>query len=385
MSPIGTPPTNDVSFKGCAATDLKSIDFRFVGHANTERIFSGEGRPLRLMHVPPSLEAYEDAIYTPATRRSKPFDGTLYDQNLDRIDATCIRRSTRDCCLTTDALQFDRGLVDLPVYDRPVLYLGMINPHYGHFIVESLARWWPLVDEGIEFDRYLVHVHDRSVLDLPFVQASLAAMNIFPHQLVHFDRPTRLRKVIVPATAFQMDSHVFSRYRTLCERLATGIVPTRVPMTDQPLYISRRNLSAGVTQYAGEAAIEEFLVSRGARVIHPQMMSFEEQVRVINQHKRIIGIIGSGMHNLVFSLQPKTLTYLTPHWINPTCFLIDKCFDVESTYIQACSVRDRFRSLYNRVAAKMFGDKVDSVGPFGQTKRLATKRVIDWFMSSGSL
>ncbi len=30
--------------------------------------------------------------------------------------------------------------------EGPTLYLGAIHPHYGHFIINTLARFWPLLD-----------------------------------------------------------------------------------------------------------------------------------------------------------------------------------------------------------------------------------------------
>jgi capsular polysaccharide biosynthesis protein len=270
----------------------------------------------------------------------------------------------------------------MPAYDQPLLYLGFFHPSYGHFLLEVISYWWALLTEYGRYDRYLIHVHDASVLQMAHVQACLAALNIKPEQIVHFDRPTRLRHVVVPDPSVQLNSHIHTQYRTLMEKIAVGLGAREYKQTDQPLYVSRRKLDFGKDRYIGEDKIEGFLAERGARVIHPQEMPFREQVKVFNEHRRILGMIGSGMHNIVLALQPKELTYFTTHLINDNFFIVDSCFEADSTYVKACPAIDRYRVLVGDLVKGITGRRKRADG-FLTAHELDTPRVIEWLTAAG--
>jgi capsular polysaccharide biosynthesis protein len=84
-------------------------------------------------------------------------------------------------------------------------------------------------------------------------------------------------------------------------------------------------------------------------------LPFREQVHLFNRHKTILGIIGSGMHNIVLSLEPKRMVYLTPDVYKPNAFLVDRCFEADSTYIQACRAADNVSFLGVRVRRLLTG------------------------------
>jgi len=168
------------------------------------------------------------------------------------------------------------------------------------------------------------------------------------------------------------------------EKIAVGLGAREHKQTDQPLYVSRRLLDFGKDRYIGEDKIEAFLAARGARVIHPQDMPFREQVRVFNEHRRIFGMIGSGMHNIVLALQPKELTYFTTHLINDNFFLVDKCFGADSTYVMACTSTDRYRVLLGDLTKGITGRRKRE-GGFLTGHELDTGRVIEWLGSTGKV
>ena len=333
---------------------ITSEGFRFLGFAKPERFFRHPGRPLMLIHSQPSLDTFSNVIYTPSSRTSKPFRGCLYDQELNRIEASCIKRGTTDLCLNADETHYSGEKDNLPFLDRTVLYLGAITSHYGHFLLESLSRWWPVPEYGSEFDHYLVHVSNPAVLEKPYVQMCLNALKIDPRKIIFFSEPTRIAKVIVPQAAIQGSSHIFTQYKMLCDSIAARY--SEVTTTEQPLYLSRRLLTKGVRYYQGEEKLEALLVDRGVRVVHPQLLPFDEQLRVINTHRHILGIMGSAMHTIAFSVTPGKVVYLAPGWVHNNYFLIDSCTGLKSSYINACDKNELlvyWTKLRNKIYRKL--------------------------------
>lgn len=366
------------------ALDLTAGDFRFVHYANPDRFFASEPRPFRLVLSPPALATYGNAVYTPSTRAWKPFDGALYDAAGNRIAASVIRRAREDTPFTSEPESYGGDTSGLPVYDRPLLYLGYFNWHYGHFLLESLSYWWAVAQfPGI--DRYLIHLPDKSILDKPHVRACLEAVGIAPEALVHFDTPTRLREVIVPDPAFQLSSHVYTAYRDLMHRVAVALGGDDVTPSDQPIYISRRLLSQGNSRYNGEEQLESYLVSRGVQIVHPQKLPFAEQVKLFNRHRTILGIIGSGMHNIVLGLEPKTMVYFTPDGYKPNAFLVDKCFGANATYLNACRGSDWLETMRFKLTRTFTGKLGRRADGFRTNHNLDQKRIVGWLEGAGVL
>ena len=100
---------------------LTSDDFRFVYYRNPDRFFRAAPKQFRVVQAPPALRTYTNVIYTPATRPSKPFDGCLYDSELNRLDASCVRRQRAETLLSTEPERYAGNPNELPVYDRPCL------------------------------------------------------------------------------------------------------------------------------------------------------------------------------------------------------------------------------------------------------------------------
>jgi len=367
-----------------AETALTSADFRFVFHGEPERFFRSAHRPLRVIHTPPAIETYTNAIYKPATRGWYPFDGCLYDSERQRIQATCLRRWRHDMEMNSEPARYDNPPADLPTYDRPVLYLGFLHPAYGHFLLEVMSYWWALAERAGEFDRFLVLLHDPKVLDKAHIKACLAALGIDREQIVYFDKPTRLRSVTVPSPSIQLNSHIHTSYRAFVGKLATALGAADARPTDQPLYVSRSGLAFGKDKYRGEEQIEAFLQQKGVRVIHPQKIPFVEQVGIFNAHRRVLGTIGSGMHNIVLSLNTKTMTYFTAYDINDNYFLVDKCFGADSTFVMSCRRSDRARVLLGNLKKGVLGKRNRNDG-FLITHDLDYPRVVRWLETSGDL
>lgn len=380
----GTPYQDSVK------VPLDSRQFSFVGYRNPNRFFKSRGRPYEVRIGTTNFKSYANAVYTPSTRSYKPFDGCLYDSFGQRLDATCIVRGPKDDCLNSDELRLKTTNQDLPLYERPVIYLGYINKHYGHFLLESLSRCWAVVNGRSDNVSYLFHVYDSSVLELPYVRSCFSALSIRDEDILYFRTPTIVRDVEVPSVAFQLDSYIDHAFREATLRIADAHLDRNSVTRDQPLYVSRRRLKAGYREYAGEVEIEEFLVSRGVRVIHPELLSFREQIQAFNQHKVIIGINGSGMHNLVFSHSPVTAVQFGRSWIPPTYFLIDRCFGVDSTYVYASAENEVARRLSDQIAGRLRRlSRRLKVGFLSRRKgflagdRLDHNRLIKWISRSG--
>lgn len=371
---------------------LSPDDFSFFGYKDPRRFFKSGGKPYRILPGSPDLQLLRNVVYVPARRSFSPFDGCLYDDARVRLDASCIARGSQDKLYNTNPKRINVSAQSLPVYSGSVIYLGYINKHYGHFLIESLARAWAVLGNTGESRTLLFHLHNESVLELPFVKACFQALGFKRENILFFKTPTLISEVVFPHAAFQLDSHAYEAYREVTSRIAASLHRSKVTMSDQPLYLSRRLLTAGVKKYDGETELEDFLQGRGVKIMHPQQFTLAEQVKSFNSHRLILGITGSAMHNLVFAKAPVSTIQFSGATIPPTYFLIDSCFDIDSTYVYST----RGAELQN-IAAGGLGRRLEPwtrkfplklflrSKKFRGAERLDSARVIAWIKSVGVL
>lgn len=365
-----------------ADIELTADQFHFVYHTDTERFFRGP-RPYRIIQSKPALTTYTNAIYTPAVRGGpKVRFGCLYDEALNRIDGSMNYRTRHDELFNMDPERFTGDVADLAVYDRPLLYMGHLRPHFGHFTMETLAGWWALTEENLDVDRFLFHVNNPGLLNRSYIKASLDAMQFNEDNMLWFDKPMRLSKVIVPQSSFQLLSHIFTKYRAVLNKLSIAFGADRVTPTDQPVFFSRRFDTRGVRQYVGQEKVEDFLASRGVRVVAPNQFSFAEQFQLVNAHKTILGFQGSQLANIIGALEPRKVVYLTDRKVWGNCLLIDRCFDHETTYVNVCETDEGISHIYRGVKKRLTGKKTFKDG-FQKLHKVDVDKAIAWFQSTG--
>lgn len=372
------PVESDVTLDEC----LDYCDLVF--YPDPERFFKGE-RPLRIIQTPPSLVTYRNVIYTPAVRGGpKERLGCLYDEAGNQIKKALTFRGRNDELFNTDPPRYEGPIDELPVYDRPVLYMNHIRPHFGHFIYESLACWWGLTEELGDVDGYLFHVYNPALLERPYVKTCLEAMDISPEKTLYFDKPIRLKTVIVPEASFQLKSHAYTKYRDTLARLsrALGAEVPASEQTDQPVYLSKTLNKSGVRRYIGEEQVEGFLEKRGARIVHPQLLPFAEQFRVVNKHRHVIGFQGSQMSNLVGALEPRNVIYFTDQQVWTGLFLLSKCYGNSVTFVNVSEDAHKLHTLYNSAMRRFLGKKTQYEG-FDKSHQVDHERAVAWLKTTG--
>jgi hypothetical protein len=374
-----------------AEIPLSVNDFNFINHSNPARLFEGLKRPYRLITRKPDLVEYSNVIYTPSViatnDKLKQNLGCLYDEELNLIENTLIRKRLTDESRSTDPPQFSGKASDLPVYEKPVLYLGFINPHFGHFILESIAKWWPLTEMPDDVDQFLFHVADPKVLERKFVKDCLSAMGMNSSNMLFSDQPMRFKKVFVPETSFQLNSHIYTKFKDTLNKLSISFGNEGIKPSDQPVFLSRSQETRGVRTYVGQEKVEEFLESRGVRIVHPSRLALEEQFKVVNEHKYIIGFQGSQLYNVIGALEPRITYTLTDRRILRSNLLIDKCFGHESTYAKVCkiSLEEEFINSVNKVTGLFIKRKAFNRVPFNTRHIVDYDQAVDVLSKTGIL
>ncbi|GEM_PF-3330261 len=124
----------------------------------------------------PTLREYEDVIYSASCSPAQGLKGTLFDAEGRRIAHVISTVGPQHVPQTEEpeARTPLCGASDGSSY----LYLGRFEPHFGHFITQTVSRFWALNEIDRSRYRLLAHLPRPEMLHWPYVEAILPMFGI---------------------------------------------------------------------------------------------------------------------------------------------------------------------------------------------------------------
>jgi capsular polysaccharide biosynthesis protein len=186
------------------------------------------------------------------------------------------------------------------------VYLEIFRPHFGHVMLETMSRAWYLtnLDPNI---RIILHGDlQRSGGEIPsYLWTLLNGLSISPERVCLANRDLVVEELIVPSaqfwTAWKGSPGFCRAFDHVREHLGRTDSNRDFP---KKLYLSRRQFRRKLVQ--NEADAEALFASRGYRVISPEKLPFEEQIRMAGQATHLAGLAGSALHMILFNNKPGT-------------------------------------------------------------------------------
>lgn len=214
---------------------------------------------------------------------------------------------------------FHPVLADEPFEDAPdldYLYVGNFVSHYGHFLIDTLSRFWPLLRDPDREFVLLAHTpwQDTPWQDVPAIGEILARFGRTAHDVVTFAVPHRIRRMTIPDSSFVERSRahvVFGEVMRFVGRPFWS--PELVDRETRPAYLSKSRLAGGVSRLVDEADLERKLERRGFDVIYPETLSLPEQVALFARRRFIVGTAGSALHTALMSAPGRRILALNIH------------------------------------------------------------------------
>jgi hypothetical protein len=302
-------------------------DYDFFGYEGLMSQMRQQMRRVEIRGGTPSASVIEQYVYVP-------------------MDQTGLQRRQRGALASEPAA--GSAVQPEAEIDEDVVYLGWLFNHYGHFLMQSLARVWFLAEVN-PATRVLFH-HPSAPRFQPtgWARRMLEAFGVPPERMLTLREPTRLRRLIVPEPLFEpratandqtvrVHEAMARPYWEVARRIAGNVEPS-----PQPLYLSRRRLPSTQRAIIGEDWLEDVLRQNGFRIAYPERMSFEEQVRLLNSHPHIVSNAGSAAQNVLFARHAPALHLLTNgSQFSPDYFMHHTVVGTPTTFINCLGLNGR--------------------------------------------
>lgn len=206
----------------------------------------------------------------------------------ERTNARCLQRPAT---VWYDGANPDRRGAPVRRIDEDVVFIGAMSAHYGHFILESLARLWFFLDAAHRASFRAAYIADPGVehfLDL------LVFFGLPRERLIRIDQPTQFRSVRVPEQSFRLQDRCHPLFKQVIDRI-TAAVPAA---HHRKVYFSKekRHNARGI----GERPMEEAFVRNGWTLFYPEQLSMADTIAVLKGCDSFAASSGTNAHNALF-------------------------------------------------------------------------------------
>lgn len=174
--------------------------------------------------------------------------------------------------------------------EEAVIYAGMPNSGYGHFLLDAMARLWYAKDHP-----EIPIIWDETAL--PALAAPIFDLVGIRNRHLFLDRPMRFREVIFPVPGVAIGDYFLKGHADFLGAFNGGD-----PIPGKKLYLSRRNMKSGIV--VAEEVIEDLVRSHGFQVYYPEQHTVAEQLEEISKSSIVLGVEGSAFHSVVLLKTP---------------------------------------------------------------------------------
>jgi len=175
------------------------------------------------------------------------------------------------------------------------LYLGPFMNHYGHFITESLSRYWR--QEAAAFEHFVAYpfMHNHGNIHVREFHHHLAGLlNVPIDQMTVLRSQTVFEEIVVPEQLWTYNVHVNGRMRDIYGKIRARYAGAK---STGRLFLSR----ISSLRLGNVPQVEEVFASFGFRVLYPERIPITDQLSLYANCAVLAGLSGSGMHNCLFA------------------------------------------------------------------------------------
>lgn len=321
----------------------------------------------RCSSVDASFRLIEEKAYVQEHKYCFLSNWTLYDHNGYIISDSTYRRGTRELAAykgdQTPAAQYidlRAGNLNLKKTDKKRIWIGPMHGQFGHFLLNILARAWPVVNGSPE-DYIFCYCGARpeALMQIGFVRDIFKGIGITIENLEFIPESTIIESMFVAEPAFIENWSANTVLSHIAEHITRGlnININDIQVCQDPVYVSKQNVKSGVRTIGNEHDIVNFLQSKNVKIAYPDAMSFRDQIIFWNSYKTYFGFSSSAFHMTAFSSKKKLSTLTWSDKAESNQVLIDAVTGNEHLYLHS---REHIRSTGRN---EHFHDVVEVVDP----------------------
>lgn len=191
--------------------------------------------------------------------------------------------------------------------DGDFFYLDSEYPsHFGHFTSEVVSRLWAWKQLKSDIGNLKVLLSVKKGAQLPsYARKILNSFGIVDEDIKVFDDVVRVRTLYTASPYYVIGGHVHPEIDKIWSAIREGVIGGESRIKGDRLFIARP--VSGVRKCLNPERLEEKFLNAGFEFFSPENHSWEDQIKTFCQAKHIAGYSGSGLFNIMFCDNTKSL------------------------------------------------------------------------------
>ena len=194
-------------------------------------------------------------------------------------------------------------------YDKSpqtVVYLGQLTRHYGHFLLESLCRFWPFIykDDSLNYNCFKPYTfvftpwvsgHAPNPSNFEPLRHIIGLFGIKLKDLNVLTKPKMFHSVIVAQPSCVINHAITQEHRLLCQSILSR---THNDLKNYPPFVFvSRHKGTKIQQKIEDILVNDYKFFK----INPTVQTFAQDIGVYSRARIIAGFEGTNVHNILFS------------------------------------------------------------------------------------
>ena len=200
--------------------------------------------------------------------------------------------------------------------DEKVVYCGYLIHHWGHFLVEAVARLWYFLEHDETIDRYVFILEEGESRQISGnFREFLQLLGVWD-KLEFVTRPTVFREVVVPEMAFQLEGCYSRKFLDIFDTVAANVQPDPSWVPSKKIYFSRSRLPKNATTEFGFLSLDNFFQRNGYEILVPEQLSLSQLIYQIRNAGVVASVSGTLPHNMLFANNGQTIQIMERFVLN---------------------------------------------------------------------
>lgn len=216
-----------------------------------------------------------------------------------------------------------------------VVYCGYLVKHWGHFLIEAVARLWFVIENNLNVGKFIFFVEENSNTQIQGNFREFFELLGIWDKVEIINSPIRYKKVYVPELAYKYDNSYSIHYKRIFDEIIKRVKDkNKKNKTYDKIFLSRSQFKKAQEAEAGLELLDNYFQKNDYKVIYPEKMRLSELIFLIQNAKEIATESGTGAHNVLFGYDGQKIIVVERQTIfNATQANIDCIRDLDVTYI----------------------------------------------------
>lgn len=186
---------------------------------------------------------------------------------------------------------------EIVLRDETVIFGGVLDPTFGHFLTESISRLWYVIKQKTNLKIvFLLAMEERA-----WMYDFFSLLGI-PSSQVEFIRvPTQFAEIIIPDETLFLFSGYKKEANIIYEKLRSTAFALSPIDKGEKLYLTRSHYEKN--DVINEKYFEKYYSQKGYEIVAPEGLTIAEQISVISKAKELSSTLGTLSHFSIFMEQ----------------------------------------------------------------------------------